>query len=253
MKLDEVEKLSKKELRGRINNLFEEAEDPGLERSSPYSQAQFYMRELEHRRDSFTSIRDFILEIAVIGLIGWEIHMSYRAERLQSQNFENEQAVFTNLQASSAITAKTLESERQTMEAMNGAIHAELGLNYDVAVEITFDDPSKRIYVTNKGRTNISIWGTKTDTQKAVIEAKGRMIAPGGLYAFESEALYAEVQQKLPKGSDRMVPFVVFVKNENGNEVVIEAQLFCVWHNNVLTIHTQTMSVKREKWTGKDN
>jgi hypothetical protein len=42
------------------------------------------MRELEHRRDSLVSIRDFLLEIAVIALIGWEIHMSYRAEHLQS-------------------------------------------------------------------------------------------------------------------------------------------------------------------------
>src|SRR5580700_3421997 len=100
MQLDELEKLSKKDLRKRINKLFEEADYPGVERSSRYSQAQFCMRELEHRRDSFTSIRDLILEIAVIGLIGWEIHMSYRAERLQTTNFGDEKKVFENLQKS---------------------------------------------------------------------------------------------------------------------------------------------------------
>ena len=48
MYLELVEKMSKKELRKHINSLLAEAENPGMDRSSRYAQAQFYMRELEH-------------------------------------------------------------------------------------------------------------------------------------------------------------------------------------------------------------
>jgi hypothetical protein len=57
------------------------------------------------------------LELLVIALIGWEIQMSYRGERLESQNFEKEQAVFANLQASSAATAGTLIALSRNVEA----------------------------------------------------------------------------------------------------------------------------------------
>ena len=249
-----IDKMSRAELKRAIVTCFEYSPDATpIDRLAVLQEAEFYTRELERRADSRTSIRDLILEIVVILLIGGEILLGYRQGRDEANASALEQQVLTNLQTSSAATVSTLQTLQKTTEDMNKSIQVEVGLNYDVAVEITFDDPSKRIYATNKGRTNIFLWGAKTDTQKAVIENKGRMIAPGGTYAIAGEALYAEIQQKLPKGLDKTLPFVLFVKNENGNEFLIEAQLFCIWHNDVLTIHTQTLSVKRGKWTGKDN
>lgn len=66
MRLNEIEKLKKKQLKQRVDEAFELAERKG---PRYLAEAQFYMRELEHRRDSFTSIRDLVLEIVVIALI----------------------------------------------------------------------------------------------------------------------------------------------------------------------------------------
>lgn len=66
MRLNEIEKLKKKQLKKRVDEAFELAERKG---PRYLAEAQFYMRELEHRRDSFTSIRDLVLEIVVIALI----------------------------------------------------------------------------------------------------------------------------------------------------------------------------------------
>ena len=70
MRLKEIEKLKKKDLKQRVDEAFARADEKG---PGYLAEAQFYMRELEHRRDSFTSIRDLVLEIVVIALIGWEI------------------------------------------------------------------------------------------------------------------------------------------------------------------------------------
>src|SRR5882762_6362802 len=54
------------------------------------------------RREQWISARDLILDLVIIALIGWEIHLSYRQERLQTQDFERQQQLLTNLQNSSA-------------------------------------------------------------------------------------------------------------------------------------------------------
>src|SRR6267142_1609523 len=59
------------------------------------------------------------LEIVVVLLIGWEIYLGYQQERLQSQNFQKQQQVLTNLETSSAATAKTLTSLQSATESMN--------------------------------------------------------------------------------------------------------------------------------------
>jgi len=67
MALEELEKLSRKQIRTKINECFQQAESRGVEeRSGHLAEAEFFMRELEHRRDSGVSIRDFVLEIVVI-------------------------------------------------------------------------------------------------------------------------------------------------------------------------------------------
>jgi hypothetical protein len=78
------------------------------------------------RREQWTSTRDFILEIVVIGLIGWEIHMSYRQEQLQSKDFDKQQQALTNLEKSSAETANTLAGLQRTTELMNTALQMQL-------------------------------------------------------------------------------------------------------------------------------
>ena len=74
------------------------------------------------RRDHWISLRDFILEAFIVGLILWEIHMGYRQEQQQAQNFQKQQAVLTNLGTSSQATASNLTSLKTTTEAMNESV-----------------------------------------------------------------------------------------------------------------------------------
>jgi len=244
-----IDKMSRAELKRAIMICFDYAPDATpVDRLAVLQEAQFYTQELERRRDSFTSVRDLLLELVVIALIGWEIHMSYRGERLESQNFEKEQGVFANLQASSAATAGTLQSLEKTTEEMNKNIETEVALNYDVAVEVTFDNQVKHVNISNKGRTNVYVWGDKLDQQNPVLEKKGKMIAPGGYYYIIADTFYQELAKKLPHDSQRTVPFKVFLRNENGDEFIVECQFFADWNTGPLAIRTQTTSIRRAKW-----
>jgi hypothetical protein len=66
------------------------------------------------------------LEIVVVLLIGWEIYLGHQQERLQSRNFKEQQQVLTNLQTSSAATAKTLTSLQSATESMNTILQMQL-------------------------------------------------------------------------------------------------------------------------------
>jgi hypothetical protein len=85
------------------------------------------------RRDQWISTRDFILEIVVIALIGWEIRLGYQQARLQSQEFgkqsqefDKQQQILTNLEKSSTATANTLVSLQRTTELMNTTLQMQL-------------------------------------------------------------------------------------------------------------------------------
>jgi hypothetical protein len=247
-----IDKMSRAELKRAIVMCFEYAPDATpINRLAVLQEAEFYTRELERRADSRTSIRDLVLEIVVILLIGGEILLGYRQGRDEAKASALEQQVLSNLQASSAATVSTLQSLKKTTEEMNKNIQTEVALNYDVAVEVTFDNQVKHVNISNKGRTNVYVWGDKLDQQKPLVDTKGRMIAPGGYYYIIADTFFEELSKKMPNGSERLVPFAVFLKNENGDEFIVDCQFFASWTTGPLMIHTQTMSVKRAKWDGK--
>jgi hypothetical protein len=124
-----IDKMSRAELKRAVMLCFDYAPDATpVDRLAVLQEAQFYTQELERRRDSWTSLRDLLLEIAVIGLIGWEIWMGYRAEDLQKQNFKEEKAVLENLRDSSGETAQTLVAVKDTMGAMRLSLEKQVEL-----------------------------------------------------------------------------------------------------------------------------
>ena len=76
----------------------------------------------QERRGSVT----FALEIVVVVLIGGEIVLALWQGHLQSRNFDDQQQVLTNLQNSSAATAKTLTSLQSAIESMNTTLQMQL-------------------------------------------------------------------------------------------------------------------------------
>jgi cytoskeletal protein RodZ len=99
----------------------------GFEGNVEHARAWLTERADSHeRREQWISGRDLILDLVIIVLIGWEIRMSYRQERLQSQDFEKQQQVLTNLQSSSAATANTLIALQRTAELTNTTLQEQL-------------------------------------------------------------------------------------------------------------------------------
>jgi hypothetical protein len=248
MLLNEIEKLTKKQLRQRVDAAFELAEQKG---PGYLAEAQFYMRELEHRRDSFTSIRDLVLEIVVIALIGWEIHMSYRGERLESQNFEKEQAVFANLQTSSAATAGTLTALEETSKQMNEAVQKELAFSYEVSLNVKFDVTTDRIIVTNEGRTRVELWGSKVGKSGVGMEKGPRTLTPGVPYFIIGHEVTTGLSGIVPKGGFPPVPFVMFIKNERGEEFVARYEFAQMLMMGPSQIQPVMLSIAPFEWSKK--
>lgn len=248
MRLNEIEKLKKKQLKQRVDEAFELAERKG---PRYLAEAQFYMRELEHRRDSFTSIRDLVLEIVVIALIGWEIHMSYRGERLASQNFEKEQAIFANLQTSSAATAVTLTALQDTSKQMNEAVQKELAVAYEVSLNVKFDVTTDRIIVTNEGRTRVVLWGSKVGKSGVVMEKEPRTLIPGVPYLFIGHEVTTGLSGMVPKGGFPPVPFVMFIKNERGEEFVARYEFAQMTMMGPMQIQPIMLSIMPFEWSKK--
>ncbi len=247
-----IDKMSQAELKRAIVMCFEYAPDATpIDRLAVLQEAEFYTRELERRRDSWTSIRDLALEIAVIALIGWEIHMSYRGERLDSQNFEKEQVVFANLEASSAATAGTLIELEKTSKQMNEAVQTELAVAYEVSLNVKFDITTDRIIITNEGRTNVTLWGSKVEKSGIVMEKGPRTLTPGVPYLITGHEVTAGLTGVVPKGGFPPVPFVMFIKNERGEEFVARYEFAQMLMMGPSQIQPIMLSIAPFEWSKK--
>ena len=123
--IESVRKLSRKQLRAKINELLASLETATPEERELISyKADIYIHELDRKRDywSFVSTRDLLLEIAVILLIWKEITLSIGADRQQAENFKKQQAVLTAMQQSTQDTAAQLKLLKSTTEDMNRGV-----------------------------------------------------------------------------------------------------------------------------------
>lgn len=75
MRVEEFERLTKKQLRQKADECFVQLSTAGtLDKAGILAEAQFYVREIDRRYESWISLRDLILEIVVILLIGLELY-----------------------------------------------------------------------------------------------------------------------------------------------------------------------------------
>jgi hypothetical protein len=142
MTIDEFEKAKRRDLKARANECLAKYEDAGgLDKPYLLLEAQLYMQELDRRHDSWISYRDLILEVVVILLIGWEIWFGSKQDD-----------VLTRLQESTAATTTALMSVQSTSAAMNDAVQQQLGMEKDVAINMTYDQNTNNLIVTNTGK-----------------------------------------------------------------------------------------------------
>ena len=147
--------------------------------------------------------------------------------------------VLQKLDTSTASTASTLTALQATTETMNRAIQRQLGILSEISVDITFDPGQKRIDILNRGNVNIELWGTKLDQQQPTMVNEPRIISRGGFYYILAETFYEEVSEKFPKGTDRIVPFEIYLKDDAGTEYLGKAKFLVKWNGDTPDIHSQ--------------
>lgn len=81
---------------------------------------------IQDYRERWIPLRDFILEIIVIALIGWEISVSLSGERQQASDFKLQQQALTALATNTQTTATTLETLQATTEKMKDSVEQQL-------------------------------------------------------------------------------------------------------------------------------
>jgi hypothetical protein len=175
--------------------------------------------------------------------------MGYRAEHLQTQNFQIEEQVFTNLEKSSDATAKALTAEQGTMEGMNTALQKQLALYYEISIIPIWDGATKKIAFANTGRTNVSVWGGNFNNSPMEINEEARTIAPSGSYTIDAQGLYDKILEIVPKGSNQLLSLDIYVRNDRGEEFVEHCYVGTLWKDDTLNLTTQVVSVEPEKWS----
>ena len=238
----ELEKLSRRELRARADEIFNDAETRG---PGYLIGAQFYIGELARRADSRTSIRDLILEIIVIGMIGWEIWVGYRADDAQRQNFKVERAVLENLRDSSSATAQTLVAVKDSMDAVKVSLQEQVKLYYDVQLVIGFDDSSERLLLTNTGHGRVSIMRVLMEAERVqdIKYANPQVVAPSGVYFIPLKGLKDYLKEALPKDGRKQYPLTILLKNEKGEKITATGNIIAVWFGDSISIVSQTNTI----------
>ncbi len=269
MKFEKLEKANKKELRREVVDRFNRynAEAPG---GIEYLwEAQFYMGELDRRSGSRIALRDFILEIVVIVLIGIEIGLAIKQGKDEDKLMDKQNGILTKLQDASSDTAKsmkaladvtkamsdntsasarTLLSLRSTTETMNKATQSQLALFYDVGVTLLYDAAQKKLTIVNNGRTNVMMWGEKFSDWPMQINPEARIIIPGSGWVIPADVFFKAMDDKVPKGSTVSVPYFLYLKNAHGEQFVLGARLLFEWDKDALTMRTMTNAITPEHW-----
>lgn len=256
MNLKEFEKATKDELRQKASECFAlaESEPSGDDKIRHLLSAQFYLHEVEQREQSFISIRDLVLEIIVIVLIGLEIYFGIVGGNQQLK-------VLGKLSGSNDETAKTLTAVRQAQEAsldaqkhtldnivaMNTALQDELDLNFaDVLQLVTYSNES--FSLTNRGRTELYLWGSRFDGQPPVMQQKASVITLGANQSFDISRLTKKLLGEMADESQRQIPFELYLKAANGTKYVAKSNLVVNRHKDNLMINCWSIPITRKQW-----
>jgi hypothetical protein len=254
MTVDEFEKSTEDELRREANVLLGQAAQAGpLDRPGYFLQAQVYLDEIRRRHDDRIATRDLKLELVIIALIcveiaigGFEIWQGVQDARDSRQ----QAAVMSNLQDSSATTAKTLEALQRTSEAMGDAIQKQLALASTVHLGVAFDLANARIVLTNTSSNDVAVWGNLVGKSRSVRTAP-LWIAPSSpvdLPAKDVTDLFMPMMMKdLP---DRVVVYEIYCRNRDGVPFVVAGEIRGrIEKERGLTMSTVMLSTVQRDWS----
>jgi hypothetical protein len=230
MTYEQYEKAKKRELKAEAKKCFDIAQHPATlneYQAAKLLEAQFYMQELDRRHDSWISWRDFVLEAIVIALIGCEIVLGSKQD-----------AVLNNLEKSASATAGTLQALQSIVTALS--------------VDVVANPDQNTIIISNRGNTNLEIWGFKLNNEPDVFYRTPVMLTRGGSDYIMDAQFYNSLSQTLKRdGSETRIPVEINLRTNDKTEYVATCQLVVIWQNGKFLYHTQTSAVNPRTWSDK--
>jgi hypothetical protein len=272
--VEELRRLSDEEVVKRINaNIAPSRDNPTFFSMPDFVSAQFYMAELDRRekkradqeRDEIEAKRWrtdlnyerwivflIILEVIVAAVLTlWADHRQSKSSEKELAALQSMQQVLSRLEESSAATAGTLTALQETSKQMNEAVQKELAFSYEVSLNVKFDITSDQIIITNEGRTRVSLWGCKVGKSGIVMQKAPRTLTPGVPYLITGHEVTTGLTGIVPKGGFAPIPFVMFIKNERGEEFVARYEFAQMTMMGPMQIQPIMVSITQFEWSKK--
>jgi hypothetical protein len=221
MKLEEFERATEAELRKRANTCFDRAEvSGGLDKPYLYTEAQFYIGEIERRKQGKANTFSFWMEVAVILLILGEIVLGIYGTKLAIKQgndadayMTKQNAILNQLNDNMAVTAKTLNSTLSTMQSMNDRLAVELGRMSQITVDLSMS--GTEMTISNQGNVDLQFWGFKVADLPARIMKRPVLLRRSA--NIEVDGLATDIH-KATKGEGLQV----YIRDDFNNEFVAE-------------------------------
>jgi hypothetical protein len=269
MTFEEFEKADKAKLMAEAKKSFDISQDPRSDNTwqvAKLIEAQIYMTEIDRKSSSRIALRDLILEVVVIILIGVEIVLAIKQGDDQQVFMGKQNSILTNLQQSSSDTAKamkdlsnvtaqmsqntstsaqTLTSLYSTTQTMNKGVHDQIALFYDPSVVMLSVQDQNAIQFVNTGRSGLVLNSLKINS---VLQNLGSpKLVPGGsgLHVDLAES-FKNMPTELAKGSTKTVPVEAHFQNELGKHFVMRANLYFLWQGDKVNCLSQNTAVEPE-------
>lgn len=225
MRLVDFENATTQQLRQRVDELFAAAEaaDYITQREVRWSEARFYLAEIERREHNKVGQRDFWMEASVIFLILIEIILSIYGIRLAIRQGNDTDALMTKqmvvlgqLNANMQTTAQTLQTSQTTMQSMNDRLAVELGRMSQITVDFSFS--GTKASISNQGNVDLQFWGFKVADMPARINKRPVLLRRSA--SIEVDGIPSDIH-RASKGD--LVQ--VYVRDDFNNEFVAEGHM----------------------------
>lgn len=231
MTFEEFEKADKRVLRARIKACFEDAQEGGRYHNTDrvperLLEAQFYMQELDRRYDSWIAWRDLVLEVVVIALIGWEIHLAIQQGHDEDVLMGKQNAILTNLESSTQATAAQLKEQ--------------LAEQYRVFINPQPNGFSG-ITLYNNSKSEISLWGLRVGRNPPVKNPRGSSV----IAEHTAEPIvFRDYYLRLP--TEMLITYDLYLKNAPGEEFIWSGRID---YNGEIG-RPPDGALRAEKWSG---
>jgi hypothetical protein len=270
MNIEELAAFSEDELKSRANACFKDYDiASAMARETLITEAQFYLAEIERRKQAQDRIegatiaqRDYKLELWVIWLIGAELVLAIVGIVFGWKEGNKQADILDKLNKSSTETAATLAAVRQAQEAsletqkhtlenitaMNDALQSEFDFNLVDVLQCISSDSQGHIFVANRGKATLILWGTRFDGQPTVMQQTASVIPYGGSYTLNVSRLSRQLFGETGDTPQRVVPYELYLKTTNGKKYVGKSSLQIARIKGNLSIFGGAISIARKEW-----